>query len=149
LSLPRDLGKHPELGQPIVVYNGRFGPYIKCGDETRSLPAGVSPLEVTMNEAIELLKQPKAARKGFGAKREPLKVFDASPVTKEKVQLLDGRYGMYVTDGTTNATVPKNTPPEEVTFDMALKLLAERAAAGPSKKKPARRGAKKKASAKS
>jgi DNA topoisomerase I len=149
LSLPRDLGKHPELQQPVVVYNGRFGPYIKCGEETRSLPAGVSPLEVTMNEAIELLKQPKAARKGFGAKREPLKVFDESPVTKEKVQLLDGRYGMYVTDGTTNATVPKNTPPDEITFDMALKLLAERAAAGPPKKKPARRGAKKKAAAKS
>ncbi|MCC7085910.1 MAG: type I DNA topoisomerase [Pirellulales bacterium] len=148
LSLPRELGNHPEMLQPVVVFNGRFGPYIKCGDETRSLPAGVSPLEVTMHEAIELLKQPKAARRGFGAKREPLKVFAESPVTKNQVQLLDGRYGMYVTDGTTNATVPKNTPPEEVTFEMAVKLLADRAAAGPSKK-PARRGARKKATAKS
>jgi DNA topoisomerase I len=148
LSLPRDLGKHPETQQPVVVYNGRFGPYVKSGEETRSLPSGVSPLEVTMHEALELLKQPKAARRGFGAKKEPLKEFDVSPITKNKVQLLDGRYGMYLTDGTTNATVPKNTPPEEVTFEFALKLLAERAAAGPSKKKPARRAAKKKTAAK-
>jgi DNA topoisomerase-1 len=135
LTLPRELGKHSENGQVVTAFNGRFGPYIKCGEETRSLPAGVSPIEVTFNEALELLKQPKAQRRGFGAKREPLKVYDESPVTKTKVQLLDGRYGMYVTDGTTNATVPKNTPPEEVTFEMALNLLAERAAAGPSKKK--------------
>jgi DNA topoisomerase-1 len=139
LTLPRDLGKHPENDETITAFNGRFGPYIKCGEETRSLPAGLSPLDVTFEQAIELLKQPKAARRGFGAKREPLKLFDASPVTSEKVQLLDGRYGMYVTDGTTNATVPKQTPAEEVTFEMALQLLKDRAAAGPSKKKPARK----------
>ncbi len=139
LTLPRDLGKHPENGETITAFNGRFGPYIKCGEETRSLPAELSPLDVTFEQAIELLKQPKAARRGFGAKREPLKLFDASPVTGEKVQLLDGRYGMYVTDGTTNATVPKQTPAEEVTFEMALQLLKDRAAAGPSKKKPARK----------
>jgi DNA topoisomerase I len=141
LSLPRDLGKHPENGQTITAFNGRFGPYIKCGEETRSLPADVSPLEVTFEQAIELLKQPKAVRRGFGAKREPLKSFDASPVTGSKVELLDGRYGMYVTDGTTNATVPKQTPIEEVTFEMALQLLKDRAAAGPSKKKPVRKKA--------
>jgi len=139
LTLPRDLGKHPENGDTITAFNGRFGPYIKCGEETRSLPAELSPLDVTFEQAIELLKQPKAARRGFGAKREPLKLFDASPVTGGKVQLLDGRYGMYVTDGTTNATVPKQTPAEEVTFEMALQLLKDRAAAGPSKKKPARK----------
>ncbi len=140
LSLPRTLGNYPDNQLPIVVYNGRFGPYVKCGEETRSLPAGVSPLDVSLQEAIELLKQPKPQRRGFGAKREPLKVYDASPVTGTKVQLLDGRYGMYVSDGETNASVPKNTSVEEVTFDMALSLLKERAAAGPSKKKPARRG---------
>jgi DNA topoisomerase I len=141
LSLPRDLGKHPDNGQTITAFNGRFGPYIKCGEETRSLPADVSPLDVTFEQAIELLKQPKAVRRGFGAKREPLKSFDVSPVTGSKVELLDGRYGMYVTDGTTNATVPKQTPVEEVTFEMALQLLKDRAAAGPSKKKPARKKA--------
>ncbi|HZZ28976.1 MAG TPA: type I DNA topoisomerase [Pirellulales bacterium] len=142
LSLPRNLGTHPENGQTVTAFNGRFGPYIKCGEETRSLPAGVSPLEVTFNEALELLKQPKAQRRGFGAKKEPLKVFDPSPVTKNPVQLLDGRYGQYVTDGVTNASVPKNTTPEEVTFEFALRLLAERAAAGPSQKRGARRGGK-------
>jgi DNA topoisomerase-1 len=148
LSLPRELGKHPESGAPVVAYNGRFGPYIKCGDETRSLPSGVSPLEVTFNEALELLKQPKAARRGFGAKREPLKEFDVSPVTKNKVQLFDGRYGLYVTDGVTNASLPKTMSAEDLTFEFALRALAERAAAGPPKK-GARRGAKKATSKKS
>ncbi|HEX7447136.1 MAG TPA: type I DNA topoisomerase, partial [Pirellulales bacterium] len=111
LSLPRDLGPHPEgsplAGEPVVVNNGRFGPYVKCGAETRSLPAGVSPLEVTMREAIDLLAQPKKARRGFGAPREPLKTLGESPVTKQPIQLLEGRYGLYVADGTTNASLPK------------------------------------------
>jgi len=149
LTLPRNLGTHPDNGETVTAFNGRFGPYIKCGEETRSLPAGVSPLEVTFAEALELLKQPKAVRRGFGAKKEPLKVFDPSPVTKNPVQLLDGRYGQYVTDGVTNASVPKNTAPEEITFDFAVRLLAERAAAGPSKKKAPRRSAGRRATSKS
>jgi DNA topoisomerase I len=142
LSLPRQLGANPTSNEPVVAFNGKFGPYIKCGDETRSLPAGVSPLEVTLAEALALLAQPKAARRSFGAKREPLRVLDASPVTNEKVQLFDGRYGLYVTDGTTNASLPKNTTPEEVTQEFALRLLAERAAAGPSKRALRRKAAK-------
>ncbi|HEV2972094.1 MAG TPA: type I DNA topoisomerase [Pirellulales bacterium] len=134
LSLPRELGAHPTTGETIVVFNGKFGPYVKSGTETRSLPADLSPLDVSLSQSLELLAQPKAARRGFGAKREPLKVLDASPVTSEKIQLFDGRYGLYVTDGTTNASLPKNTTPEEVTQELALRLLAERAAAGPSKK---------------
>jgi DNA topoisomerase-1 len=94
LSLPRNLGDHPQLGKPVMAYNGRFGPYVKCGDETRSLPADISPLEVTLDQAVHLLAQPKQRGRGRGAaKREPLKVFEVSPVTGEKVQLLDGRYG--------------------------------------------------------
>ena len=142
LSLPRQLGPNPTNSEPVVAYNGKFGPYIKCGDETRSLPAGVSPLEVPLAEALALLAQPKAARRSFGAKREPLKVLDVSPITNEKVQLFDGRYGLYVTDGTTNASLPKNTTPEEVTQEFALRLLAERAAAGPSKRALRRKAAK-------
>jgi DNA topoisomerase-1 len=141
LSLPRNLGDHPQWGQPVMAFNGRYGPYVKCGDETRSLPADVSPLDVTLDQAVELLAQPKARGRGrAAAKREPLKVFEESPVTGEKVQLLDGRYGPYVTDGQTNASLPKSTAPEELTFSEALSLLAARAAAGPSK----RRGTKKK-----
>jgi DNA topoisomerase-1 len=127
-----------------MAFNGRFGPYVKCGEETRSLPAEISPLDVTFDQAAHLLAQPKQHGRGRGAaKKEPLKVFEASPVTGEKVQLLDGRYGPYVTDGTTNASVPKGTSVDELTFDEALELLAARAAAGPSKKKAAKKATKK------
>ena len=85
---------------------------------------------------MELLAQPKTPRPRRGAKKEPLKVFDASPVTGNKVQLLDGRYGPYVTDGETNASLPKGASIEELTFAEALDLLAARAASGPPKKKP-------------
>jgi DNA topoisomerase-1 len=139
LSLPRELGKNPQNDQPVTAYNGRFGPYVKCGDETRSLPAHLSPLDVTLEQALELLAQPKAQRRGFGVKREPLKVFEPSPANPQKIELLDGRYGMYVTDGTTNASLPKNMSPEELTVEFAQRLLADRAAAGPSKK-TSRRG---------
>ena len=117
LSLPRTLGDHPQLSQPVVAHNGRFGPYVKCGEETRSLPADVSPLDVTLEQARALLAQPKTHGRGRGAaKQEPLKVFDASPVTEQPVQLLDGRYGPYVTDGETNASLPKGTSVEELTL---------------------------------
>jgi DNA topoisomerase-1 len=145
LSLPRELGKHSQTGVAVVAHNGRFGPYIKCGEETRSLPADVSPIDVTLEKALELLAQPKAQRRGFGAKREPLKVFEPSPANPQKIELLDGRYGLYVTDGTTNASLPKNFTPEELTPEYAQRLLAERAAAGPSKKAARRGGAKKSA----
>jgi DNA topoisomerase-1 len=142
LSLPRNLGNHPQTGVEVMAYNGRFGPYVKSGEETRSLPADISPLDVTLEQALHLLSQPKAVGRGrAAAKREPLKVFDVSPVTNQKVQLLDGRYGPYVTDGQTNASVPKGTPVEELTFQEALDLLAARAAAGPSKKKSTKKKA--------
>ena len=149
LSLPRDLGPHPENGQPIIAQNGRFGPYIKCGEDTRSLPADVSPIDVTREQALELLAQPKANRRGFGAKREPIKAFNESPVTKQPIQLFEGRYGLYVTDGETNASLPKGTAADGLTFEQALDLLAERAAKGPPAKKGrfAKRGGGKKAAA--
>ncbi|MBN1590780.1 MAG: type I DNA topoisomerase [Pirellulales bacterium] len=134
LSLPRDLGKHPETDEPVVTHNGRFGPYVKCGAETRSLPADVSPLEITLDQALDLLAQPKK-RNGGSKKKEPLKVFEVSPVTEQPVQLLEGRYGPYVTDGVTNASLPRTMAPEEMTFPRALDLLAERAARGPSRRK--------------
>jgi DNA topoisomerase-1 len=130
LSLPRELGVHPKEGEPVVAHNGRYGPYIKCGNETRSLPADVSPLDVTLQQAVELLAQPKTRGRAAAAKREPLKVLAASPVTGKPVQLLDGRYGPYVTDGETNASLPKGTSPDEVDMNEALNLLAARAAKG-------------------
>jgi DNA topoisomerase-1 len=138
LSLPRQLGTHPESSEPIVAHNGRFGPYIKCGAETRSLPIELSPLDVTLKQALELLAQPKT-RRGATRAKKPLQVFDVSPVTDQPVQLLEGRYGVYVTDGTTNASLPRTITPEEVTFERALDLLAERAARGPARRKRAKR----------
>jgi DNA topoisomerase-1 len=140
LSLPRTVGNHPQLGEPIVAHNGRFGPYIKCGSETRSLPADMSPLTVTVDEAVALLAQPKTRGRG-AVKKEPLRTFEASPVTGEPIKLLDGRYGPYVTDGTTNASLPRDVKSDELTFEQAVSLLAERAARGPSTKRPTRRRA--------
>ena len=164
LSLPRTLGTHPESNEPVLAANGRYGPYVKCGSETRSLPADISPLDVTLDQALSLLAQPKKGGRGRGAVQEPLKVFEASPVTGEPIRLLSGRYGPYVTDGATNASLPKSTTPEDLTFEQALQLLAERAARGGGRrsakkkkatskrhaqKKPAKKTtAKKKASAK-
>src|SRR6056297_194915 len=145
LTLPKNLGPHPESGEPIEANDGRYGPYIRCQKETRSLPPGVSPLQVTLAEAIELLKQPKT--RGRAAPKEPIKVFEKpSPVTEKEIRVLEGRYGPYVTDGETNASTPKGTDPKELTFESALDLLAERAARAPKKKKKAgkKKAAKKK-----
>jgi DNA topoisomerase-1 len=128
LSLPRTLGEHPQSKEPVVAHNGRFGPYVKCGSETRSLPADVSPLDVDLDQAVEILAQPRTPGRGRAAPKEPIKVFDASPVTGENIKLLDGRYGPYVTDGKTNASLPKGVPPESLEFDQAVQLLADRAA---------------------
>jgi DNA topoisomerase-1 len=119
---------------------------VKCGKETRSLPAGVSPIEVTFEEAIELLKQPKT--RGRAAPKEPILVFDKkSPVTDQEVKILEGRFGPYATDGETNASIPRGTDAKDVTFEAALDLLAERLAKGPSKKKK-KKAVKKKAATK-
>jgi len=141
LSLPRELGPDPKSGQMVVAHNGRFGPYVKCGDETRSLGAELSPISVTLEQALALLAQPKAMRRGFGAPREPIKVFDESPVTGQKIQLLAGRYGLYLADGATNASLPKGAEPESLTREQALELLAARAAMGPPKKSARRKTA--------
>ena len=138
LQIPRTLGEHPQTHEPILAYNGKFGPYIKSGSETRSLPREVSPLDVTLEQAIDLLAQPKARGRGRAAPKEPLKTFDASPITGQPVKVLEGRYGVYVSDGTTNATLPRGMAVDQLSFDEALNLLGERAARGPSTK--ARRG---------
>ncbi|NOY43715.1 MAG: type I DNA topoisomerase, partial [Planctomycetes bacterium] len=164
LSLPRDLGEHPEtdktkkdkaegndtlVGEAVMAFNGRYGPYVKCGKETRSLPADISPLDVTLPQAIELLAQPKTRGRG-ATKKPPLKVFDPSPITEKPVQILDGRFGPYVTDGSTNVSLRKGMIVEEITFDEAVSMLADKAAQGPPKKKKAakKKSVKKKSTAK-
>jgi DNA topoisomerase-1 len=135
LSLPRDLGINPANGEPVIATQGRFGPFIKNGSESRSLGPQLNLLEITLEQALELLAQPKAAGRGRAAAAPPLREFEASPVTNNKIVLRDGRFGLYVTDGDTNASLPKDMKAEDITFEQALDLLAARAAAGGSKKK--------------
>jgi DNA topoisomerase-1 len=151
LELPRNLGPYPENNEPIFACDGRYGPYVKCDKENRSLPEGVSPLEVTLDEAVALLKQPKT--RGRGAPKEPLRVFEEkSPITEGEVKILEGRFGPYATDGETNASLRKGMEAKEMTFEAAIDLLAERAAKGPSKRKKkkatTKKGVKKKAAKK-
>jgi DNA topoisomerase-1 len=140
LSLPRRLGRNPANDEDIFARDGKFGPYITCGKESRSLPEGISPLEVDLDKALELLSQPKFQnRRGTGKPTEPLKAFDDSPVTGKQVRLLSGRFGNYITDGETNVTLPKGMTIEELTFDRAIDMLAERAAQGPAVKRTTRK----------
>ena len=146
LTLPRNLGEYPETKEPIEAFDGKFGPYVKSGKESRSLPEGKSPLDVTFDEAVALLKQPKT--RGKRAPKEPLRVYEKpSPETEKEVRILDGFYGAYVTDGETNASLRKGMDPKELTFEAALDLLAERKAKGPTKKKK-KKSTKKKATKK-
>lgn len=146
LSLPKTLGQHPETKEDVIATSGPYGPYVKSGKESRSLPADLAPTDVTLEQALHFLSQPKTRGRGR-ATPEPLKVFEPSPVTKEPIKLLSGRYGAYVTDGTTNATLPRDITPEACTFEDAVRLLEERAAKGPPVKKG--RGKKKAAKKKS
>ncbi|MCL2744154.1 MAG: type I DNA topoisomerase [Planctomycetaceae bacterium] len=141
LSLPRYLGLKD--GNEVTAQNGKYGPYVSLDGETRSLPANVSPLDITLEQALEILTQPRITVRTVRRSTEPLKTFDVSPVTNKPVRLIEGRYGKYLTDGTTNATIPKEISPDGLTFEMALDLLAERAARGPSKRRVSRRSTKK------
>ncbi len=135
LSLPRTLGTDPATGESIIASNGRFGPYVKRGTDTRSLPSDISPLDVTLEQALELFAKPKYGGRSPAKKTEPLRVFPESPVTGVEVKLLSGRFGPYVTDGETNASLPKDVTQDALTFEQALELLANRAAKGPTTRK--------------
>jgi len=139
LSLPRELGLHPDDGAPVESNFGRFGPYVKHGDDFRSLDSEEQVFAITLNEAVEFLRQPKrAGKRSFGAaKAAPLKELGSNPAGAV-IKLFDGRYGPYITDGGINATVPKGVALESITLERALELLAEKAAKGPSKR-PAKR----------
>ncbi len=139
LSLPRTLGAHPQTGEPVVAQLGRFGPYLQCGSETRSIPDDISILDITLQQALDLLSQPKGTRR---RRIEALRELGTSPATGQPVKLMSGRYGPYVTDGITNCSLPKGFQPEAVTLEAALSWLAEKAATGgPSSRKRAARKA--------
>jgi DNA topoisomerase-1 len=124
LSFPKDLGAHPETGETITVQDGRYGPYIKMGKETRSLKSQDELATITLDEAVAKLKEPKKGRRSGAA--SVIADLGAHPESGENIQVKTGRYGPYVTDGTVNATVPKGTDPEKVDLDQAVELLAKR-----------------------
>ncbi|MDX6214963.1 MAG: topoisomerase, partial [Frankiales bacterium] len=145
LSLPRTLGEVE--GEPVTAQNGRYGPYISKGKESRSLVDEESLFTVTLEQALELLAQPKA--RGRAAAAPPLKELGLDPVSGKAMVVKEGRFGPYVTDGETNASLRKDDSLEELTDERASELLADRRARGPVKKKATpRRGAAKKAPAK-
>ncbi|MEN0086431.1 MAG: type I DNA topoisomerase [Leifsonia sp.] len=135
LDLPRVVGADPESGDEIQAQNGRYGPYLKKGTDTRSLPSEDDIFDIDLAGALELFAQPK-----YGNRRasSALKEFDADPVSGKPIRIKDGRFGAYVTDGETNATIPRGETVDEVDFDRAVQLLADKRAKGPAKK-PARR----------
>ena len=136
LSLPRTLGVHPENGEPVIAANGRFGPYLKNGKETRSLPADVGVLTVDLAKALEILKQPSKKRGG----KEVLKVLGVDASTEREIKLFSGRYGPYVADGDTNASLPKDVDVDSLTLETAIELIRKRELAP---KRPRRRAKKK------
>ena len=124
LALPRELGQDPGSGETVLAANGRFGPFVKRGDDIRSIPKGSSPLEITLDEALALLAQEKKGRRR-GAPA-PIKVLGDHPLTSKELKVLSGRYGPYVTDGKINASIPRGFKPEDVTMDQAVDLLRAR-----------------------
>jgi DNA topoisomerase-1 len=139
LSLPRAVGADPASGEEIQALNGKFGPYLKRGTDTRSLESEDQIFSVTLDQAVALFSQPKAARGRTAA--APIKELGIDPVTSLAVTLRNGRFGPYVTDGTTNASLRRGDDMDDIAIERASELLADRRAAGPPTKRT--RGAKK------
>jgi DNA topoisomerase I len=155
LGLPRIVGEHPETGKVIEAAIGRYGPYLRHDGKYAKLRSTEEVFETGMNAAVALLAESANRKNGGRAKAEPIKTFGAHPTSGGEMKVLAGRYGPYVTDGTTNATIPRDMKPEDVTEEDAVRLIDERVAKGPAKKRrkaPARKKAaapKKKAGAES
>ena len=139
-TLPREIGLDPTEGEPITAQNGRYGPYLLKGKDSRTLPDEESIFSCTLEEALALFAQPKL-RRGRGQAAGPLKVVGVDPSTQKEVVVREGRFGIYITDGETNASLRGGDSVETISIERASDLLAERRAAGPSVKKPAARKA--------
>ncbi|MDP5227560.1 MULTISPECIES: type I DNA topoisomerase [Arthrobacter] len=131
LSLPRVLGQD-EDGNPITVQNGRFGPYLKKGTDSRSIGTEEEIFTITLEQALEIYSQPK--QRGARAAVPPLAEFGPDPVSEKNIVVKEGRFGPYITDGVTNITVPRSTSVEDLTRERAVELLAEKRAKGPVKR---------------
>jgi len=138
LSLPRVVGVDPESGTEITAQNGRYGPYLKKGTDSRTLASEEALFTTTLEEALAIYAQPKRGRGATAA--PPLRELGTDPTSGKPIVVKDGRFGLYVTDGETNRTLPKDLTAESITAEQAVQLLADKRAAGPAKKKaPARR----------
>ncbi|HEX5967700.1 MAG TPA: type I DNA topoisomerase [Intrasporangium sp.] len=144
LSLPRVVGVDPE-GVEITAQNGRYGPYLKRGTDSRSLQTEQQLFDITIEEALAIYAQPKQRGRAASA---PLKELGEDPVSGKPVVVKDGRFGPYVTDGETNATLRKDDDPESITPERGFELLAEKRAKGPTTRKRTAKKTTKKAPAK-
>ncbi len=136
LDLPRVVGEDPGTGEQITAQNGRFGPYLKKGNDSRTLPSEDAIFEIDLDGAMEIFAQPKY---GGRTSSSALKEFDADPVSGKPIKVKDGRFGPYVTDGTTNATIPRGETVDDVDFNRAVQLLADKRAKGPAPAKGRKR----------
>ncbi|WP_199425228.1 type I DNA topoisomerase [Actinotalea solisilvae] len=139
LSLPRVVGTDPESGDPITAQNGRYGPYLKKGTDSRTLPSEEAMFTVTLEEALKIYAEPKRGRGATAS--APLRELGDDPVSGKPVVVKDGRFGPYVTDGESNATLRKEDAVDSITLERAAELLAEKRARGPVKKRPTARKA--------
>ena len=147
LSLPRVVGQDLESGEDITAQNGRYGPYLKKGTDSRSLETEEQIFTVTLEQALEIFAQPKR-RRGQAAARGPLRELGQDPATEKPVVIKDGRFGPYITDGQTNVTVPRSEDPATISAERAFELLADKRAKGPAKKRTTRKTTAKKATTK-
>jgi DNA topoisomerase I len=151
LTLPRVIGLDPD-GQDIIASGGRYGPYIKRGSDTRSLANEDQLFTLTLDEALALLAEPK--QRGRAAAKPPLRELGVDPLTDKPLVIKDGRFGPYVTDGESNASLRRGQLPETLTIEQASEMLSEKRAAGPkprktaAKKAPAKNAAKQTTAAK-
>ncbi|WP_308211904.1 type I DNA topoisomerase [Microbacterium sp. HD4P20] len=144
LDLPRVVGTDPETGAEITAQNGRYGPYLKKGTDSRTLQSEQQIFDITLDEALAVYAQPKYGARGASS---ALKEFENDPTSGKPIKLKDGRFGPYVTDGETNATIPRGEEAMEISFERAVQLLADKRAKGPAKR-PARKTAARKPAAK-
>jgi DNA topoisomerase I len=141
LSLPRLVGVDPATGEEITAQNGRYGPYLKKGTDSRSLTSEDQIFDIGLDEALAIYAQPK--QRGRAAASAPLRELGADPVSGTQVVVKDGRFGPYVTDGTTNATLRKDDAVESITLQRAAELLAEKRTRTPAKRTARKTTAKK------
>ena len=138
LALPREVGEDPESGEMITAQNGRYGPYLKKGTDTRSLDSEEKIFDIDLEGAVQRFAEPK-----YGGRRQAsaLKTFEADPVSGKPILLKDGRFGPYVTDGEINATVPRGMSLDDLDFEAAVQLIADKRAKGPAPKRTVKKKA--------